>query len=284
MMRGIMIQGTASDVGKSLILTALCRLLANEGYHVAPFKSQNMSNNTYMTKDGKEISKAQALQAEAAKTDATVWMNPIVLKPKTDLQAEVIMLGESIDFLSGRAYRESFYDCGIGVIKESLSVLSKQFDLVMMEGAGSPVEVNLKDKELVNMKVAELADVPVLLVADIDRGGVFASIVGTLALLTEAEKKRVKGIIVNKFRGDLSLFTDGVKWIEEKVGIPVLGVVPYIEHQLEAEDSLSEKNRPLQQLKRKGTTSDEFDELANQVKKHIDYEQIKKIMEQWEKK
>lgn len=272
-LRGLMIQGTASDVGKSLLLTALCRLLAKDGYLVAPFKSQNMSNYTSRTKDGKEISKAQSLQAEAAKTEPLVWMNPIVLKPSTDLKAEVVMLGEPVESLSGRSYREKFYDKGIEVIKKSLTVLTNQFDIIMMEGAGSPVEMNLKDNELVNMRIAELADVPVLLVADIDRGGVFASIVGTISLLTEVERRRVKGIIINKFRGDLSLFSGGVEWIEEKVGIPVLGVVPFIEHQLESEDSLSEQQGNLQQ-----TSDKEFEKLANQLRNYIDYEKIKEII------
>lgn len=283
-MRGIMIQGTASDVGKSLFLTALCRIFVHDGYLVAPFKSQNMSNNTFRLEDGKEISKAQALQAAAAKVKPTVWMNPIVLKPSTDLKSEVIMLGKSRDLLSGRAYREKLYEAGIEAIKESLDHLSQQYDVVIMEGAGSPVEVNLKDRELVNMKVAELADVPVLLVADIDRGGVFASIVGTLELLTEAERQRIQGIIINKFRGDLSLFSDGVKWIEEKVGIPVLGVVPFIEHRLEPEDSLSEQNMTLEQIRNHATNDNDYDEIANQVKKHIDFEQIKRIIEQWASK
>ena len=280
-MRGVMIQGTASDVGKTLFLTALCRILANEGYHVAPFKSQNMSNHTYITKDGLEIAKAQALQAKAAKIEPTVWMSPIILKPGTDVQSEVVMLGESVGSVSGRAYRDAYYERGLDVIKKSLSMLEEPFDFVIMEGAGSPVEVNLKDKELVNMKVAELADVPVILVADINRGGVFASIVGTLELLTASERKRVRGIVVNKFRGDISMFEDGVKWIEDKVNIPVLGVIPYLEHRLEAEDSLSEQTMQEHGVENQTTVEEDFDDLANQVKQSIDVEEIKKIIVQW---
>lgn len=242
-MKGIMIQGTASDVGKSIITTAICRLLANEGIKVAPFKSQNMSNNSYVTMDGNEIGRAQGIQAEAAKTEASVWMNPILLKPKSNLHAEVVLLGKALSTLSGRDYRDSFYEQGMATIVTALEHLTEKYEVIVMEGAGSPVELNLKDKELVNMKVAEIADVPVLLVADIDRGGVFASIIGTLELLTAAERNRVKGIIINKFRGDRSLFDDGVRWIEEKTGIPVLGVVPYIEHMIEGEDSLSLDDR-----------------------------------------
>lgn len=280
-MRGIMIQGTASDVGKTLFLTALCRILANEGYRVAPFKSQNMSNHTYITKDGLEIAKAQALQAKAARIEPTVWMSPIILKPGTDVQSEVVMLGEPVGSVSGRAYRDVYYERGLDVIKKSLSMLEEPFDFVIMEGAGSPVEVNLKDKELVNMKVAELADVPVILVADINRGGVFASIVGTLELLTASERKRVRGIVVNKFRGDISMFEDGVKWIEDKVNIPVLGVIPYLEHRLEAEDSLSEQTMEEHGVVNQTTVEKDFDDLANQVKQSIDVEEIKKIIVQW---
>ncbi|WP_257346882.1 cobyric acid synthase [Pseudalkalibacillus decolorationis] len=249
-MKGVMIQGTASDVGKSLIVTALCRMFANEGTKVAPFKSQNMSNNSYVTIMGEEIGRAQGIQAEAAKTDATVWMNPILLKPRSDQQSEVVLLGKAVQTLSGRGYRDSFYEKGVNVIHSALEHLNNEFDVVVIEGAGSPVEVNLKDRELVNMKVAELADVPVVLVADIDRGGIFASMIGTLELLTTEERKRVQGLIINKFRGDLSLFEDGIQWLEEKTGIPVLGVLPYIEqHGIDGEDSLSLQNQIHNQVK-----------------------------------
>lgn len=239
-MKGVMVQGTASDVGKSLIVTALCRLFSNEGFKVTPFKSQNMSNNSYVTIDGSEIGRAQGIQAEAARTEATVWMNPILLKPRSDQDAEVVLLGKPIKTLSGRDYRENFYEKGIKVIESALRILDKEYELFILEGAGSPVEMNLMDRELVNMKVAQMADVPVFLVADIDRGGIFASIIGTLELLTKEERKRVKGIFINKFRGDLKLFKDGVEWIEHKTGVPVLGVLPYIHnHMIDSEDSLS---------------------------------------------
>jgi adenosylcobyric acid synthase len=243
-MKGVMIQGTASDVGKSLIVTALCRMFANDGVKVVPFKSQNMSNNSYVTKDGKEIGRAQGVQAEAAKIEATVWMNPILLKPRSNQDSEIVYLGKSLKTLSGRGYRDTFYEKGLNVIKKSLKHLSSEFELVVIEGAGSPVEINLKDRELVNMKVAELADVPVILAADIDRGGVFASIVGTLELLEPEERQRVAGVIINKFRGDISLFEDGINWLEKKTGIPVLGVLPYVEnHMIDGEDSLSLNNQ-----------------------------------------
>lgn len=239
-----MIQGTSSDVGKSLIVTALCRMFANEGRKVVPFKSQNMSNNSYVTKDGKEIGRAQGIQAEAAKIDAAVWMNPILLKPRSNQDSEIVYLGKSLKTLSGKGYRDSFYEQGLAVITQSLNQLKSEYELVIIEGAGSPVEINLKDRELVNMKVAELADVPVVLVADIDRGGVFASIVGTLELLEPDERQRVAGIIINKFRGDIGLFKDGIDWLEKKTGLPVLGVLPYVEnHMIDGEDSLSIDNQ-----------------------------------------
>lgn len=243
-MKGIMIQGTSSDVGKSFIVTALCRMFANEGVRVAPFKSQNMSNNSYVTIDGKEIGRAQGIQAEATKSEATVWMNPILLKPRSNQSSEVVYFGKANVTMSGRQYRDQFYQKGIAAIKESLHHLSREYEMIVMEGAGSPAEINLKDRDLANMKAAEIADVPVILVADIDRGGVFASIVGTLELLEPEERARVVGLIINKFRGDVSLFTDGIHWLENKTGIPVLGVLPLIEnHMIDGEDSLSIQNR-----------------------------------------
>ncbi|CAH2712959.1 Cobyric acid synthase [Neobacillus rhizosphaerae] len=251
-MKGVMIQGTASDVGKSLIVTAMCRILANEGVKVTPFKSQNMSNNSYVTVDGKEIGRAQGIQAEAARNEPTVWMNPILLKPRSNQNAEVVYLGKAIETYSGREYREQFYEKGIEVIKKSLDHLEEHFEVVVIEGAGSPVEINLKDREIVNMMVAELADVPVVLVADIDRGGVFASIVGTLDLLEPKERKRVVGLIINKFRGDITLFEDGIDWLEKRTGIPVLGVLPFMEnHMIDGEDSLSLRSQF--STKKKGT-------------------------------
>jgi len=278
-MLGVMIQGTASDVGKSLIVTALCRILANEGVKVAPFKSQNMSNYSYVTSDGKEISRAQWIQAEAAKVEATEWMNPILLKPRTCQHSEVVFFGKAFDSLSGQGYREQFYEKGLAAIKKSLNHLEKEYEMLVIEGAGSPVEINLNDREIVNMKVAEMADVPVVLVADIDRGGVFASIVGTLELLKPVERQRVKGLIINKFRGDLSLFEDGIQWLEEKTGIPVLGVLPYIEnHMIEVEDSLSKETEvPIE----KDRTDERYEKLAAEMKCHLKWDLFKDIFNQW---
>ncbi|MEW9500876.1 cobyric acid synthase [Jeotgalibacillus marinus] len=238
-MKGIMLQGTSSDVGKSLVATAFCRLLAQEGVKVAPFKSQNMSNNSYVTQDGLEIGRAQGVQAEAAGIPASVNMNPILLKPQNDRSSEVVLFGKRLASYDGMAYRKEFYENGKKAIQSSLSSLSNEYEAIVIEGAGSPVEMNLQSRELVNMMVARMADVPVVLVSDIERGGVFASIIGTLELLSKEDVQRVKGIIINKFRGDRKLFEDGVKWIEEHTGIPVLGVLPHIEnHGIEQEDSL----------------------------------------------
>ncbi|WP_096201007.1 cobyric acid synthase [Bacillus sp. FJAT-45350] len=243
-MKGIMLQGTSSDVGKSVLCTALCRIFSRKEMKIVPFKSQNMSNNSYVTIDGKEIGRAQGIQAEAAKVEASVYMNPILLKPRSDRDSEVVRFGVSYESLSGKDYRQVFYEKGIETIKQSLTELEKNFDYLVIEGAGSPVEINLNDREIVNMKVAELADVPVILVADIDRGGVFASIVGTLSLLSKEERRRVVGVIINKFRGDESLFASGVEWIEKNTGVKVVGVVPHIgDLTIEGEDSLSMKNQ-----------------------------------------
>lgn len=240
-MKGIMIQGTSSDVGKSYVTTALCRILANKGYKVAPYKSQNMSNNSYVTYDGKEIGRAQGVQAEAAKAEPNVYMNPILLKPMADTKSEVVLLGEVFRPFDGRGYREKFaMEKGIEVIKESLNYIEENYDAIVIEGAGSPAEINLNDREIVNMRVANLADVDVLLVVDIDRGGSFASVVGTLELLGE-DRNRIKGIIFNKFRGDISLLQDGLDWLEEYTDIKVVGVVPYIKDvYVEVEDAQSD--------------------------------------------
>ncbi|SDC33772.1 MULTISPECIES: cobyric acid synthase [unclassified Candidatus Frackibacter] len=234
----IMLQGTGSDVGKSVLTSAFCRIFAQDGYHVAPFKSQNMALNSYITKQGGEIGRAQAVQAEAAEVEATVDMNPILLKPREDTSSQVIIHGRPKKNMSAKEYFDH-HEEGLGYIKESLARLKRDYEVVVMEGAGSPAEVNLRDQDLVNMKAAELADAPVILVADIDRGGVFASIIGTFKLLNEAEANRIKGIIINKFRGDISRLESGLKFIEEYTGVPVLGVVPYFnDFKIPEEDSI----------------------------------------------
>lgn len=242
----VMIQGTASDVGKSLLTAALCRILKQDGRQVAPFKSQNMSLNSYVTLDGKEIGRAQGMQADACGIVATTDMNPILLKPKKDMVAQVIVHGKPFGDLGAREYREQYLPHAELVVKEALARLREAYDVVVIEGAGSPAEINLKDRDIVNMRLASWADAPVILVADIDRGGVFAAIVGTMEILEPEERDRVKGIIINKFRGDVSLLTPGLDWLEARIGKPVLGVIPYLDDlSIEDEDSASLDRRGL---------------------------------------
>lgn len=237
--KSIMIQGTASDVGKSMICTALCRIFSDDGLKVVPFKSQNMALNSFVTKDGGEIGRAQGVQAEAARVVATTDMNPILLKPKQDMMSEVIVHGKHFLNMDAKSYRNNFVQEAMPIVEKSVRTLQHTYDVIVLEGAGSPAEINLKDRDIANMRMAHLADAAVVLVADIDRGGVFASIVGTLALLDEEERARVKGLIINKFRGMRELLDDGLTWVERETGIPVLGVIPYVDVNIEAEDSLA---------------------------------------------
>ena len=237
--KNIMIQGTMSGVGKSWITTALCRILYQDGYKVAPFKSQNMALNNYITRDGLEMSRAQAIQAEAAGLEPDIKMNPVLLKPVRDTGSEVIVNGKSRGIMSAKDY----FKYRKNLIPEILEVyknLAAENDYIIIEGAGSPAEVNLKEHDIVNMGLAERVDAPVLLVGDIDRGGVFAQLYGTVELLSQSERERVRGLVVNQFRGDLDLFQSGVKKLEELTGVPVLGVMPYLNNLgLDEEDSLA---------------------------------------------
>jgi len=236
-----MIQGTASYVGKTTFVAAMCKILSVAGYRVAPFKAQNMSLNSYVTRDGKEISRAQAFQAFAAGIEPRAEMNPILLKPKGEMQSQVVLLGQPYGDFQAKGFYEDFaMKEGLKVVRESLERLLREFDVVVIEGAGSPAELNLYDYEIANMRVAELFHSPVLLLGDIDRGGVFASLVGTLTLLRPEHRELVKGLIINKFRGDASILEPGLKDVERITGKPVLGVVPYVESlDLPWEDSLS---------------------------------------------
>lgn len=225
--RVIMVQGTMSSVGKSLLVAALCRIFRQDGWRVAPFKAQNMALNSFATHDGREIGRAQAMQAEAAGIEVTVEMNPVLIKPEADSFSQIVVLGQPWERLAARDYfrrRQELWH----IVTSALNTLREQYDLVVIEGAGSPAELNLKRGDMVNMAIATYADAPVLLAGDIDRGGIFAQLLGTLMLLDENERARVRGLIVNKFRGDSSLFIDGVKILEERGSVPVLGVVPFI--------------------------------------------------------
>ncbi|NMP23885.1 cobyric acid synthase [Sulfobacillus harzensis] len=239
MAKSVMVMGTSSHVGKSVLATALCRIFRQDGHRVAPFKIQNMSRNSAVTPDGLEMSRAQATQAEAAGVPPNAHMNPILLKPTDGRSSQVIVQGRVYADQSAASYMRSDKEELWRVAEESFRYLSERFPVIVMEGAGSPVEMNLKARDLANMRAAEMADAAVLLVADIERGGVFAAVVGTLDLLEPAERARVMGIVINKFRGDTTLFDDGVRFLEERTGIPVLGVIPYLpDLAIDEEDSL----------------------------------------------
>ena len=235
--KNIMLLGTGSNVGKSIIAAGLCRVFYQDGYSVAPFKSQNMALNSYITKDGKEMGRAQVVQAEAANIEPEAFMNPILLKPTTDRKSQVIVNGKVYKNMDAREYFAYKHNLKKDIM-EAYNHIRENFDICVLEGAGSPAEINLKEDDIVNTGMAEMADSPVLLVADIDRGGVFAAIYGTVMLLEENERKRIKGVIINKFRGDNSLLTSGIEMIEKLTDIPVLGVVPFVPLGIEEEDSL----------------------------------------------
>lgn len=237
--KSLMIQGTASSVGKSLMCTAICRILAQDGYNVNPFKSQNMSLNSYITPEGHEMGRAQVMQAEACGKVPSASMNPILLKPTSDRKSQVIIEGSVYADMDAVEYFD-FKPRLKGKIADIYKVLEENSDIVVIEGAGSPAEINLNHEDFVNMGMAKIAKAPVLLVGDIDRGGVFASLAGTMLLLSEEERKLVKGVIINKFRGSLEILKPGLKMLEDIIKVPVLGVVPYFNMNLEDEDSVSE--------------------------------------------
>ena len=235
----LMVVGTGSHVGKSFLVAGLCRIFAQDGYRVAPFKSQNMSLNSFVTREGHEIGRAQVMQAEAAYIEPQVDMNPILLKPTGQMGSQVIVHGKPLTNLTAKQYYRHKAELWEKVV-ESFGRLNQQYEIIVIEGAGSPAEVNLKPNDIVNMRVASMANAPTILVGDIDRGGVFASLIGTIDLLEPNEQALIKGLVVNKFRGDKTLFNDGVHFLEERTGKPVLGVVSYqLDLQLDEEDSVS---------------------------------------------
>ena len=240
MAKTIMIQGTMSNAGKSLLAAGLCRVLKQDGYRVAPFKSQNMALNSFITKDGGEMGRAQVVQAEAAGIEPDVRMNPILLKPTTDVGSQVIVNGRVQGNMPAMEYYRRKRDF-IPAVMEAYESLAREYDVIVIEGAGSPAEINLQENDIVNMGLARMVDAPVLLVGDIDRGGVFAQLYGTVALQSEEDRRRIKGVVVNKFRGDRAILEPGLKTLEELCGVPVAGVVPYLHVDIDDEDSLSER-------------------------------------------
>lgn len=237
-----MIQGTGSSVGKSILVTALCRVFKQDGYTVCPYKSQNMSLNSYITYDGKEMGRAQVLQAYACGLEPEAYMNPILLKPTSDKKCQIIFNGKVFGNSTAMEYHNMKLDFA-DKLKSQFEEMEKQFDIIVIEGAGSPAEINLRDRDIVNMGLAEMVDAPVLLAGDIDKGGVFASLAGTMVLFNEEERKRVKGTIINKFRGDVEILKPGLKMLEDIIKVPTIGVVPHFTLELEDEDGAVEFNK-----------------------------------------
>ena len=239
-----MFQGTSSNVGKSILCTALCRILYRMGYKTVPFKAQNMALNSYVTKWGDEIGRAQVAQAEAAGIDPIVQMNPVLLKPTGNQSSQVVLMGKPVGVYSAKEYHTHYSLTALDKVKESIAFLDENFEMIVIEGAGSPAEVNLKANDIVNMRIAKMTQAPVFLIADIDRGGAIASIVGTLELLEPEERDLIKGIVINKFRGDIKLLEPALTFIEEKTGKKVVGVIPAIENlDIDEEDSVALENK-----------------------------------------
>ena len=277
-MTNIMIQGTTSSAGKSLMCTGLCRIFKEDGYKVYPFKSQNMSSKYYTTKEGYKISTAQTLQAMAAGLEPHPNMNPILLIPKSDKGSMVVIKGEDkedMEAVKYFKYKNTLKPMILDIYKE----IESKNDIVVIEGAGSPAEINLKQNDIVNMGMAEMADAPVLLVADIDRGGVFASLYGTVMLLEEHERKRIKGLIINKFRGDKTLLDPGIKMIEEILNIPVIGTIPFAHLELVDEDSLVDYDKECNMNPQTEEEMErELSKLAAILRENMDMDYIYKIM------
>ena len=277
-MANIMIQGTTSSAGKSLMCTGLCKIFKEDGYKVFPFKSQNMSSIYYTTKEGFKISTAQALQAMAAGLEPHPDMNPILLLPKTDMGSMVVLNGEDYKHMEAVEYFK--YKTTLRpMIVEVFSKVESENEIVVIEGAGSPAEINLKQNDIVNMGMAEIAEAPVLLVADIDRGGVFASLYGTVMLLEEHERKRIKGLIINKFRGDKTLLDPGIKMIEDILNIPVIGTIPFTHLELVDEDTLIDYEKQCNKTAQtKEQMDQELDKLAKVLRENLDMDLVYSLL------
>jgi len=275
MKKAIMIQGTMSSVGKTLITAGLCRVFRQDGLSAAPFKSQNMTHNTFITDEGLEMGRAQAVQAEAAGAAPSVLMNPILLKPVTDTGAQVIVNGKCCGNMQAAEYLKYKMSL-IPDIIHAFETLATCYDLIVIEGAGSCAEINLKQNDIVNMGLAKMTDAPVLLVGDIDRGGVFAQLIGTLTLIDEDERDRVKGMIINKFRGDIDLLYPGIAMLEEKADKPVVGAIPYMSVDIEEEDSLTDRTKIRQYALESKTfdlatyKNEQYNNLADAIRKNLD--------------
>lgn len=276
-MAKIMVQGATSSAGKSLLCTGLCRYFYKKGLKVFPFKSQNMSRNAFVDEDGNKIATAQVQQAFACNRKPDVKMNPVLLIPKTDVGSTVVLFGEEFKDMKAREYFEYKKEL-LPIIEKTFSEIESENDIVVVEGAGSPAEINLRENDIVNMGLAELVDLPVILVADIDRGGVFASLYGTVMLLSENERKRIKGLVINKFRGDKTLLDSGIEQIEKLMGIPVIGTIPYVKLNIPDEDSLVDYDKP---ANHGGVSKEEleieFDKLMNAIAENMDMKFVEEI-------
>ena len=276
-MAKIMVQGATSSAGKSLLCTGLCRYFYKKGLKVFPFKSQNMSRNAFVDEDGHKIATAQVQQAFACNRKPDVKMNPVLLIPKTDVGSTVVLFGEEFKDMKAREYFEYKKEL-LPIIEKTFSEIESENDIVVVEGAGSPAEINLRENDIVNMGLAELVDLPVILVADIDRGGVFASLYGTVMLLSENERKRIKGLVINKFRGDKTLLDSGIEQIEKLTGIPLIGTIPYVKLNIPDEDSLVDYDKP---ANHGGVSREEleieFDKLMNAIAENMDMKFVEEI-------
>ena len=279
-MKSLMIQGTSSGAGKTTLVAALCRIFSDKGYNVAPYKSQNMSNFAYITPDF-EISRAQAIQAIAARCDITSDLNPILLKPLGNYNSMVYLNGKRYKKMHAKDYYKKFVNSeGIKIASKSLKTLQKNFDLIILEGAGSPAEINLQKFDIANMKIAQKANASVLLISDIDKGGSFASIVGTMALIEKKYQKLVKGFVFNKFRGDIDVLKPGFPKLKNITKIPVMGTIPMISLDLPEEDSLNAKPKEIVWTKKNISKIDrELNELAKTVKSNIDIKSIERLLQ-----